>query len=61
MTEPEPTRDHTERMLRAFGYEVKTEGNRISLQGGGKLVGTRYSSAFRYFFGSLLYGGCGHY
>ena len=40
MTEPEPTRDHTERMLRAFGYEVKTEGNRISLQGGGKLVVT---------------------
>ncbi|MDO5542891.1 MAG: bifunctional prephenate dehydrogenase/3-phosphoshikimate 1-carboxyvinyltransferase [Acinetobacter sp.] len=40
VTEPEPTRDHTERMLRAFGYEVKTEDNRISLQGGGKLVGT---------------------
>ncbi|WP_174559419.1 bifunctional prephenate dehydrogenase/3-phosphoshikimate 1-carboxyvinyltransferase [Acinetobacter bouvetii] len=40
VTEPEPTRDHTERMLRAFGYKVKTEGNRISLQGGGKLVGT---------------------
>ncbi len=40
VTEPEPTRDHTERMLRAFGYEVKTEGNRISLQGGGRLVGT---------------------
>ena len=40
VTEPEPTRDHTERMLRAFGYEVKTEGNRISLQGGGKLTAT---------------------
>ena len=40
VTEPEPTRDHTERMLRAFGYDVKTEGNRISLQGGGMLVGT---------------------
>ncbi|AOA58706.1 bifunctional prephenate dehydrogenase/3-phosphoshikimate 1-carboxyvinyltransferase [Acinetobacter larvae] len=40
VTEPEPTRDHTERMLRAFGYEVKTEGNRISLQGGGQLVAT---------------------
>ena len=23
VTEPEPTRDHTERMLRAFGYDVK--------------------------------------
>ncbi|BCU64295.1 3-phosphoshikimate 1-carboxyvinyltransferase [Acinetobacter bouvetii DSM 14964 = CIP 107468] len=40
VTEPEPTRDHSERMLRAFGYEVKTEGNRISLQGGGKLMAT---------------------
>lgn len=40
ITEPEPTRDHSERMLRAFGYEVKTEGNRISLRGGGKLVAT---------------------
>ncbi|WP_180074074.1 MULTISPECIES: bifunctional prephenate dehydrogenase/3-phosphoshikimate 1-carboxyvinyltransferase [unclassified Acinetobacter] len=40
VTEPEPTRDHSERMLRAFGYDVKTEGNRISLRGGGKLVGT---------------------
>lgn len=40
VTEPEPTRDHTERMLRAFGYDVKTEGNRISLIGGGRLVGT---------------------
>ena len=40
VTEPEPTRDHSERMLRAFGYDVKTEGNRISLQGGGKLIGT---------------------
>lgn len=40
VTEPEPTRDHTERMLRAFGYDVKTEGNQITLQGGGKLLGT---------------------
>mgnify|MGYP003673623520 CR=1 FL=1 len=36
--EPAPTRDHTERMLRAFGYEVKTEGARISLHSGGKLT-----------------------
>ena len=40
VTEPEPTRDHSERMLRAFGYEVKTEGNAISLTGGGKLTAT---------------------
>lgn len=40
VTEPAPTRDHTERMLRGFGYDVKTEGNRITLQGGGKLTAT---------------------
>jgi len=38
VVEPAPTRDHTERMLTAFGYPVKTEGNKMSLQGGGKLV-----------------------
>lgn len=38
--EPAPTRDHTERMLRGFGYTVKTAGNQISLQGGGKLTAT---------------------
>lgn len=40
VVEPAPTRDHTERMLQAFGYDVKVEGNRISLQGGGKLTAT---------------------
>lgn len=34
VTEPAPTRDHTERMLRGFGYDVQREGNRISLVGG---------------------------
>jgi 3-phosphoshikimate 1-carboxyvinyltransferase len=38
--EPAPTRDHTERMLRGFGYDVKTEGNKASLIGGGKLTAT---------------------
>ncbi len=41
VTEPAPTRDHTERMLRGFGYEVQVEGNKISLQGGGRLQGTK--------------------
>ena len=36
--EPAPTRDHTERMLLAFGYEVSTEDSRVSLQGGGQLA-----------------------
>ncbi|WP_026220780.1 3-phosphoshikimate 1-carboxyvinyltransferase [Thiofilum flexile] len=40
VTEPAPTRDHTERMLRGFGYAVQTEGNKITLQGGGKLTAT---------------------
>jgi len=40
VTEPAPTRDHTERMLAGFGYSVKREGQRICLQGGGKLQGT---------------------
>ncbi len=37
VTEPAPTRDHTERMLRGFGYDVKTEGSRVTLTGGGRL------------------------
>ncbi|MGD8908012.1 MAG: 3-phosphoshikimate 1-carboxyvinyltransferase [Chromatiales bacterium] len=37
VTEPAPTRDHTERMLQGFGYAVKREGSRISLCGGGRL------------------------
>jgi 3-phosphoshikimate 1-carboxyvinyltransferase len=38
ISEPAPTRDHTERMLRGLGYAVETQGNRIHLQGGGKLT-----------------------
>ncbi len=38
VTEPAPTRDHTERMLRGFGYDVRVEGGRVRLQGGGKLT-----------------------
>ena len=38
--EPAPTRDHTERMLRGLGYEVESSGNKISLNGGGKLTAT---------------------
>jgi 3-phosphoshikimate 1-carboxyvinyltransferase len=41
VTEPAPTRDHTERMLRGFGYKVTTNDNHISLQGGGKLTATQ--------------------
>lgn len=37
--EPTVSRDHTERMLRAFGIEVKQEGNRVSVEGGQALKG----------------------
>ncbi|MEJ6790379.1 3-phosphoshikimate 1-carboxyvinyltransferase [Brevundimonas sp. BR2-1] len=44
VTEPEPSRDHTERMLRAFGAEVGVlpldAGWRVSLKGGQPLTGT---------------------
>ena len=39
VTQPEISRDHTERMLSAFGYPVTVEGNRISIEGGGTLTG----------------------
>lgn len=39
VVEPAVTRDHTERMLRGFGYAVKTQGNAVSLKGGGRLKG----------------------
>ncbi len=41
VTEPAPTRDHTERMLRGFGAQVETNGPRVRLSGGQKLSGTR--------------------
>lgn len=37
VTEPAPTRDHTERMLQGFGYEIGSDNGVISLAGGGKL------------------------
>lgn len=39
--ETEPTRDHTERMLTAFGYPVRRQGSRVCLSGGGRLTGCR--------------------
>ena len=38
--EPAVTRDHTERMLRAFGFEVTREDHGICLVGGGRLSAT---------------------
>lgn len=41
VTEPAPTRDHTERMLTAFGVDVKRDGPTASVRGGQKLKGAR--------------------
>ena len=40
VTEPAPTRDHTERMLRGFGYPVTVDGNVASVESGHKLSAT---------------------
>jgi 3-phosphoshikimate 1-carboxyvinyltransferase len=40
VTEPAPTRDHTERMLGAFGVRVDRDGATVSLRGGQALLGT---------------------
>ena len=37
VSEPVPTRDHTERILRAFGYEIETRGAKVRLHGGERL------------------------
>ena len=41
VTEPEPTRDHTERMLTGFGYSVRRTAARVCVSGGGRLSGRR--------------------
>jgi 3-phosphoshikimate 1-carboxyvinyltransferase len=40
VTEPSMSRDHTERMLQAFGAQVQRDGRTVSVQGGQKLQGT---------------------
>ncbi|WP_249312884.1 3-phosphoshikimate 1-carboxyvinyltransferase [Lederbergia citrea] len=40
VTEPESSRDHTERMLQAFGVEVLVDGLKKSIQGNQELTGT---------------------
>ena len=40
VTEPAPTRDHTERMLRGFGYPVEVEGATARVESGHKLTAT---------------------
>ena len=40
MTEPAPARDHTERMLSAFGVEVLRDGPTVAVEGGQRLTAT---------------------
>ena len=40
VTEPAPTRDHTERMLKGLGYDVSVRGNKMCVTGGGELTAT---------------------
>ncbi|MBW6476894.1 MAG: 3-phosphoshikimate 1-carboxyvinyltransferase [Chromatiales bacterium] len=40
VTEPAPTRDHTERMLQGFGYPVRVQGATACVEPGGKLTAT---------------------
>jgi 3-phosphoshikimate 1-carboxyvinyltransferase len=40
VTEPAPTRDHTERMLNGLGYDVRVNDNQMCLTGGGELIAT---------------------
>lgn len=41
VTEPAPTRDHTERMLKGFGYDVQVDGSTVTLKSGGTLTATQ--------------------
>lgn len=38
--EPAPTRDHTERMLKGFGYPIEVDGPKVTVRPGGKLTAT---------------------
>jgi 3-phosphoshikimate 1-carboxyvinyltransferase len=58
--EPVKSRDHTERMLPAFGAEIKVDGLRVGIKGGIELKGTEvhvpgdFSSAAFFIIGALL-------
>jgi 3-phosphoshikimate 1-carboxyvinyltransferase len=61
VTEPEKSRDHTERMLDLFGAKIEHAGNKITLKGKNKLIakeisipGDISSAAFFLVLGSLI-------
>jgi prephenate dehydrogenase/3-phosphoshikimate 1-carboxyvinyltransferase len=63
ITEPAPTRDHTERMLAGFGVEVLRDGATIAIEGGQQLHGTEitvpgdFSSAAFFLVAASIAGG----
>jgi 3-phosphoshikimate 1-carboxyvinyltransferase len=66
LSEPAPTRDHTERMLRGFGVRIDAGQGRVSLEGGQRLTGTRiavpgdFSSAAFFIVAGCLAGLAGY-
>lgn len=61
ISEPEKSRDHTERMLKAFGCELEVDGNTVSIRGGQHLKSTTVtvpgdisSAAFFLVAGSII-------
>lgn len=40
VTEPAPSRDHTERMLSGFGHEIKRDGMKVCVERGSMLLGS---------------------
>ncbi len=65
VTEPAPTRDHTERMLAGFGVELVRSGSSVSIEGGQPLRAARiavpgdFSSAAFFMVAASLAGGPG--
>ncbi len=65
VTEPAPTRDHTERMLAAFGVELTRRGKTVALEGGQALRATAvevpgdFSSAAFFLVAGCLAGDAG--
>ena len=60
VTEPAPTRDHTERMLEGFGYHVHRDTATASVTGGGSLDRHRHRRTGGYLFVSV-FPRCGEY
>jgi 3-phosphoshikimate 1-carboxyvinyltransferase len=65
VTEPAPTRDHTERMLAGFGVEVLRSGSTVAIEGGQSLQAAKvavpgdFSSAAFFMVAASIGGGAG--